>query len=124
VEKEYLKKTGIFPVMHVVVIKSELLKRHPWLARSVTKALLEAYDYAYAAIHERGAPHYMLPWLMDHVEETEAAFGSSRWWRDGLQENYHVIEKFLKYSYDQHLAKKHWKPEEIFAPSSTESFVL
>lgn len=42
-----------------------------------------------------------------------SAFGTDRWWQDGLKENYHVVQKFLEYSHSQHLAKKLWKPEEV-----------
>ncbi|KIM85605.1 hypothetical protein PILCRDRAFT_816817 [Piloderma croceum F 1598] len=124
VEKEYLKKTGIFPIMHVIVIKRSIHEQHPWLARSVTKAFASSLEYAYDAISERAALRYMLPWLQDHVEETRKAFGTDRYWEDGLEKNRHVIQKFLEYSYGQGLAKKLWKPEEIFAASATESYVI
>ena len=71
VEQQYLQDTGIFPIMHVVVVKLDLVKQHPWLPRSITKAFEEAMDYAYDAIHERSALRYILPWLQDHVTETE-----------------------------------------------------
>lgn len=71
VEMDYLKKTGIHPIMHVTVIKRSLLRQHPWLARSITKAFEEALEYAYEAITERGALRYILPWLEDHVLETK-----------------------------------------------------
>lgn len=43
----------------------------------------------------------------------DRAFGTNRWFQDGLKENYHILEKFLQYSHDQHLAKKVWKPEDV-----------
>jgi 4,5-dihydroxyphthalate decarboxylase len=67
----------------------------------------------------------MLPWLQDHVAETREAFGGDdRWWKDGLKANRHVVDQFLEYSFKQGLAKKRWQPEEIFAPSSLEAFVV
>jgi 4,5-dihydroxyphthalate decarboxylase len=78
---------------------------------------------------------YILPWLQDHVEETQKcvqvlgihigsvlanrfltttrAFGTHRYWEDGLEKNKHVIAKFLEYSYGQGLAKKLWRPEDV-----------
>ena len=69
---EYYKTTKIFPIMHVLVIKRSLQMQHPWLARSIMKAFHQSMEYAYDAIHERGALRYILPWLQDNVAEIEA----------------------------------------------------
>ncbi|KAJ7049715.1 4,5-dihydroxyphthalate decarboxylase [Mycena amicta] len=128
VEQEYFKRTGIFPIMHVIAVKRSLLKEHPWVARSLTKAFSESMQFAYDAIHERGALRYILPWMQFHVEETQAAMcgdGQEKWWEDGLTtQNRRTLEKFLEYSFNQGLAKKQWKVEELFAPGSLEGFVL
>ncbi|KAJ7599555.1 4,5-dihydroxyphthalate decarboxylase [Mycena floridula] len=125
VEKEYYKRTGIFPIMHVIAVKREIVEQNPWVARSLTKAFAESLEYAYDAIHERGALRYILPWMEFHVEETQKAFGQDRWWADGLTpQNEKTLDKFLEYSYTQGLAKKRWKPEEIFAESALHSFVV
>lgn len=71
VEKEYLKKTNIHPIMHVVAVKRCVLDQNPWLARSLVKAFSQSMEYAYEAIFERGALRYILPWLEDHVRETK-----------------------------------------------------
>ena len=70
VEKEYLKKTNIHPIMHVVAVKRSVFEQNPWLARSLIKAFTQSMEYAYEAIFERGALRYILPWLEDHVRET------------------------------------------------------
>lgn len=70
VEKDYLKKTNIHPIMHVLVVKRFILEQNPWLARSLIKAFAQSMEYAYDAIFERGALRYILPWLEDHVRET------------------------------------------------------
>ncbi|KAJ7504241.1 4,5-dihydroxyphthalate decarboxylase [Mycena galericulata] len=128
VEQEYFKRTGIFPIMHVIVVKRSILKDHPWVARSLMKAFAASFEYAYAAIHERGALRYILPWLQFHVEETQAVMcgdGEDKWWQDGLTpQNRQTLDKFLDYSFKQGLAKKKWLPEEIFAPSTLEAFVV
>ena len=124
VEAEYFKRTGIFPIMHVVAIKRSVYNAHPWIAKALTKAFARALDIAYEPLRERGALRYMLPWLEDHVEETKELMGDSRWWKDGFEENKHVLEKFLDYSFRQGLAKRRFKAEELFAPTTLESFVL
>ncbi|KAJ6514981.1 4,5-dihydroxyphthalate decarboxylase [Mycena vitilis] len=128
VEKDYFRRTGIFPIMHVIVVKRSILKDNPWVARSLTKAFAAAFDYAYSAIHERGALRYILPWLQFHVEETQAAMcgeGENKWWQDGLTpQNRQTLDKFLEYSFNQGLAKKKWQVDELFAIGSDEGFVV
>ncbi|KAJ7057944.1 4,5-dihydroxyphthalate decarboxylase [Mycena amicta] len=131
VEQEYFKRTGIFPIMHVIAVKRSLLKEHPWVARSLTKAFSESMEFAYDAIHERAALRYILPWMQFHVEETQAALcrdgdgSDGKWWQDGLTaQNRRTLDKFLEYSFNQGLAKKRWQVEELFAPGSLDAFVL
>lgn len=125
VEAEYYKRTNIFPIMHVVALKRSVHEENPWVAKTLTKAFKQALDIAYEPLRERSALRYMLPWLEDHVEETEKLMGDDpRWWKDGFEENKHVIDKFLEYHYKQGLSKRRFSPEEIFAPSALETFVL
>ncbi|KAJ7917558.1 4,5-dihydroxyphthalate decarboxylase [Mycena leptocephala] len=128
VEQDYFKRTGIFPIMHVIVVKRSVLKDNPWVARSLTKAFAAALEYAYSAIHERGALRYILPWLQFHVEETQAVMcnnGEDKWWQDGLTaQNRRTLDKFLEYSFNQGLAKKKWQVDELFAPGAIEGFVV
>ncbi|KAJ7632759.1 4,5-dihydroxyphthalate decarboxylase [Roridomyces roridus] len=128
VEQDYFKRTGIFPIMHVIVVKRSVLKENPWVAQELTKAFARSLEYAYDAIHERGALRYILPWMQFHVEETQAALcsdGNDRWWEDGLTpQNTRTLDKFLEYSYNQGLANKRWQVKELFAPGSLEAFVV
>jgi 4,5-dihydroxyphthalate decarboxylase len=124
VEAEYYKRTGIFPIMHVVALKRSIYEKDPWIAKSLTKAFALALDMAYEPLQERAALRYMLPWLEEHVEETQDLMGDAKWWKDGFYENKHVLEKFLDYSFQQGLAKRRFKAEELFAPSTLDSYVL
>ena len=107
----------------MVALKRSVYDANPWIAKTLQKAFAKSLDVAYDAIRERGALRYILPWLEEHVATTSAVMGE-RWWQDGFQENKHVIEKFLEYSYSQGLAKRRYKAEELFAPNTLESFVV
>lgn len=124
VEADYYRRTGIFPIMHVIALKRSVYHAHPWVAKSLTKAFQKALDIAQDAMEERAALRYMLPWLEDHVRETKALMGEQRWWKDGFAPNRHVLDKFLEYSYKQGLANKKHEPEDLFAPNTLETFVL
>ncbi|KAK3937836.1 hypothetical protein QBC46DRAFT_318884 [Diplogelasinospora grovesii] len=125
VEAEYYARTGILPIMHVVALKRSVYEANPWIAKTLTKAFAQSLDMAYEPLLQRAALRYMLPWLEDHVAETKSLMGGrERWWCDGFEENRHVLDKFLEYSYNQGLAKRRFKPEELFAPNALESFVV
>lgn len=125
VEADYYKRTGIFPIMHVVALKRSVYEANPWIAKTLTKAFAQALDMAYEPLRERSALRYMLPWLEDHVEETQRLMGGeAKWWKDGFVENKHVIDKFLDYHHRQGLSTRRFKAEEIFTPNALETFVL
>jgi len=123
VEKAYYARTGIFPIMHVVAIKTEVYEQHPWIARSLLKAFNESLAVAYAGLRERSALKVMLPWLQQHVAETVDALGED-YWGYGIAKNRHVLETFARYSYDQGLSASLRTPEEMFAPGVEEGFVI
>ncbi|MFH5824265.1 ABC transporter substrate-binding protein [Georgenia sp. AZ-5] len=123
VEQQYFRDTGIFPIMHLVVVRRAVHERHPWVARSLMKALDAARALAREDLLYRSALTVMLPWLADHVEETVAVMGED-YWTYGIEANRTVLETFLRYSHEQGLAKRRWAPEEIFAPGAEESYVI
>ncbi|MRH28011.1 ABC transporter substrate-binding protein [Microbacterium sp. SYP-A9085] len=123
VEQRYFSKTGIFPIMHVIVIKRELYEKHPWIARSLTKGFEESLQHAREDLMYRSSLKVMLPWLSDHVEETQRALGED-FWTYGLERNRHVLETFLEYSWDQGLAKRQWRPEDIFVESASADVLI
>lgn len=121
VEKDYYARTGIFPIMHVVALKREVVEKAPWVPRSLMKAFDESLQRMYAELRDGSALSVMLPWLHQHVNETVEALGS-HWWDYGLESNRHVLETFLRYSHDQGLAKTRRRPEELFASGTGDAF--
>jgi 4,5-dihydroxyphthalate decarboxylase len=123
VEQQYFTETGIFPIMHVLVLKRTLYDRHPWLAASLMKACEEALQIARADLMYRSSLKIMLPWLADHVEETQRVMGED-YWPYGIEPNRKVLETFLRYSHSQGLAKELWDPDEVFARNVGSSYVI
>lgn len=123
VELEYFSKTRMFPIMHTIVIRRDVYEKSPWVAQSLYKAFAQAQRIAYRKLYESGALVCMLPWLVRHVEETRALMGED-FWPYGLERNTHTLETFLRYSFEQGLAKRMLKPAELFTPESLESFVV
>jgi 4,5-dihydroxyphthalate decarboxylase len=121
VEREYFRRTRIFPIMHTVVIRRELYERHRWCARELYKAFVRAQAATYRTLEETAAHKAMLPWLTAHVEDAQQTFGAD-WWPYGLEPNRHVLETFLRYHHEQGLSKRRLAPEELFAPETLEAF--
>ena len=90
VERDYYLKTKIFPIMHVVVIRRDVYEKHRWVAQSLCKAFALAQRDTYEDLHEMGALKSMLPWLVQHVEDTEKLMGRD-FWPYGLEPNIHVL---------------------------------
>ena len=119
VEKAYYKKTGIFPIMHLIGLRKSLAERHPWLATSLYKAFVEAKAYAMKEVREINALPVTLPWLEAEALETMELMGED-FWRYGVEENRKEIETLARYSYEQGLVKKRLSVEDLFAPSTLE----
>ena len=123
VERDYYRRTRIFPIMHTVVIRRELYRKHPWIAWSLYKAFVAAQRKTYADLAETAALKAMLPWLVVHVEEARREMGVD-WWSYGLAPNRHVLETFLRYHREQGLSKRRISADDLFAAETVESFKI
>lgn len=113
VEQDYYKRTGIFPIMHTIVIKKTLYEANPWVAENLFKAFCEARDVATAKFYDTDALHLTLPWLIDHVEEAWRALGKN-YWPYGLAANRGTIDAVGRYVYEQGLAPRIVTANEMF----------
>jgi 4,5-dihydroxyphthalate decarboxylase len=102
VEKDYYKRTRIFPVMHLVAIRKEVYERHPFVAKSLYKAFDAAKNLALTKMKYTGALRYMLPWLPDDLDEIEQVFGGDPW-PYGIEPNRPTLEALVRYLHDQGL---------------------
>jgi 4,5-dihydroxyphthalate decarboxylase len=117
-EEEYFRRTGIFPIMHVVVIKREIYEKNPWLAQSLYKAFVKAKELAIRRLTTSPPLHATLPWLTDHIEQTRRVMGSD-FWSYGLAENRKVLEAAAQYAWEQGLLeRKIERIDELFAPET------
>ena len=121
VEKEYYRRTRIFPTMHTVVIRRDVYATNPWIAQSLTKAFTEAKARAYELYRQTAALPAMVPWLVAELEEARREMGED-WWPYGLEPNRKALETFLRYHHEQGLSKRLFKPEELFARETLSSF--
>lgn len=115
VEREYFRRTGIFPVMHTVVLRRELHERHPFLARSLFDALERSKRVALEKMRYMGTLRYMVPWLIADVEEVDELFGGDAW-PYGLEPNRPALEAFVSYMAGQSLIDRPVEIASLFVP--------
>ena len=113
VEQDYYRRTGIFPIMHTVVVREDVHREHPWVASSLYNAFSEAKDLAVDRLYDTDALALTLPFLIDHLEETWKTFGSD-YWSYGVESNRPALEALAQYVVDQGLAPRVVSPEELF----------
>ena len=118
-EQAYYKKTGMFPLMHLVGIRKTLVEKYPWLPSSVYKAFCEAKALAMVDLTDVNALMVTLPWLIPETEATIALMGKD-FWAYGIGENTREITALTQYAYEQGLIDRKVSVEELFHPSMFE----
>ena len=113
VEQDYYRRTGIFPIMHTVVIREDVHREHPWVAASLYEAFSQAKDLAVGGLYDTDALALTLPFLIDHLEESRRIFGSD-YWSYGVESNRPALEGLSQYVVDQGLAPRVVSTEELF----------
>lgn len=118
-EEAYYRKTGLFPIMHIVGIRRSLVEQHPWLPVNVLNAFVEAKAICYANLAKVGHLFTTLPWPVDEFEAAKALMGDD-YWPYGVHANAEVIEAMCRYSFEQGLTARRLNAADLFAPSTFE----
>jgi 4,5-dihydroxyphthalate decarboxylase len=120
VEEAYYKRTGIFPIMHLIGIRRSLVERHPWLPVSVFKAFARAKELAIEELGIIGHLAVTLPWPVAAREQARRVLGEDYWSYGNTEANRKVLATFLRWSHEQGLIAKPMEWEQLFAPSTLE----
>jgi 4,5-dihydroxyphthalate decarboxylase len=117
-EIEYFRKTGIFPIMHVTVIKREIVEKHPWVAVSLVKAFEKAKSIAYKRVaNPRITP---LAWVRTAFEEERKILGSDPWAYGLGDSNRKNLETIIRYCHQQGLTRREMSIDELFVNTDAE----
>jgi len=117
VERAYYSKTGIFPIMHAVAIRNEIVENNPWIAEAVFNAYSDAKKANYSFMRKLGWVYDSLPWYGQEYEETRKLMGEN-FWPYGIGPNRKTLETLFRYSYEQGLSSKNLTIDELFHPTS------
>jgi 4,5-dihydroxyphthalate decarboxylase len=119
VERAYFAKTGIFPIMHVVAVRDDLIAENPWLSEAVFNAYSMAKRVNFDHLNKLGWAMVSLPWFGQEFEETRELMGDN-FWPYGIEPNRKTLEALFRYSFEQGLASRKLTIEELFHPSTLE----
>jgi 4,5-dihydroxyphthalate decarboxylase len=112
-EEAYYRETGIFPIMHVIVIKAATLDHHPWIAMNLFEAFEEAKDNSLRYLSSSLKSRIPIPWSHERADEARAMFGDD-FWPYGIEPNRHTLGAFLLYCHEQGVTKRPVQIEELF----------
>jgi 4,5-dihydroxyphthalate decarboxylase len=117
--QEYYRRTRIYPIMHVVGIRKELVEKHRWLPVAVYQAFEAAKAHALEQLADPSAPKASLPFLEELIATTYQLMGRD-YWPYGVADNRATLEAFLSHHHDQGLSQRKVALEELFAPTTYE----
>lgn len=120
VEMAYWKKTGIFPIMHVVALRREVVEAHPWIAMNLLQAFTEAKRRSLERISDVTASPVPLPWVSGYAETSREMLGVD-FWPYGIEGNRATLDAFLQFAAEQGVTQRRLNVEEIFVASTLSS---
>jgi 4,5-dihydroxyphthalate decarboxylase len=111
-EIRYYKKTQIFPIMHVMGIRQEIVDRHPWVPIN----LFQAFEKSKALAMQRMENPRIVPlaWYLEAWNEQQAILGPDPWEYGLTDRNRHTMQTIAGYSHEQGLTQRLWTPDELF----------
>jgi 4,5-dihydroxyphthalate decarboxylase len=118
-EEEYVRSTGIFPIMHLVAIRRDVYDAHPWVARNLMTAFEDAKRRSEARLVDAMSPRLPLPWIAGEVARTRDVFGGDPY-PYGIEPNRRTLDALLDYATAQGVAARRLQVEELFAPTVLE----
>ena len=121
VEEAHYRETGIFPIMHTVAIRTEVLDENPWVAGNLLTAFTEAKERSLARLRDVNASRFPVPWSHELGGRAAALLGQDSW-PYGIEPNRRTLEAFLRWAHEQGVAERALAPEDLFPPSVRRTF--
>jgi 4,5-dihydroxyphthalate decarboxylase len=118
---DYYRRTSIFPIMHIVGIRKDLVTVHPWLPAAVQKAFTQSKTAAMEKLSDTSATKVTMPFVEEQLQNAQRLMGKD-FWSYGLEDNRKVLDAFLDQHFSESLSSRRVTVEELFHPSTHESF--
>jgi 4,5-dihydroxyphthalate decarboxylase len=111
-EEISFNKTKVWPIMHIIAVQRHVLAKNPWIARNLYNAFLESKRRSLERLLDPAVSRYPLAWLSNYARKMRDMFGDP--FPFGIEENRPTLDQFLRFTYEQGIAHRRAKPEEIF----------
>jgi 4,5-dihydroxyphthalate decarboxylase len=121
IEQAFFEATGVFPIMHAVAIRREVLDRFPWVAGNLLTAFEAAKQAAVARAREMTASRLPFAWAQQATERMAALMGGDPW-PYGVAPNHATLDAFCRWSAEQGVAHRRMTPEELFPAELQQRF--
>jgi 4,5-dihydroxyphthalate decarboxylase len=111
-EIAFYRRTQIFPIMHVMGIKREVVEKYPWVPIN----LYHAFNRAKAIAMKRMVNPRIVPlaWYREAWEEQEDILGPDPWEYGMTEKNVNQLTKLVGYSHEQGLIRRPIPLDELF----------
>jgi 4,5-dihydroxyphthalate decarboxylase len=118
IEAEYYRRTKIYPIMHMTVMRRAIYENDPSLAVRLSQGFQASKQLAFEDYDEGLAS---LPWIHLELEFARQVLG-----KDiapyGIKNNAATLEAATLYSHEQGLTRRKFAVEELFAKETLELF--
>ena len=121
VEEEYYRETGVFPIMHAIVVKNETLSLYPWVAMNLLKAFEEAKTNSLKRLSSIVNSSVAIPWAQEAYQRAQEVLGEDLW-PYGIEANRRTLEAFLQYCCEQGVTQRTVSVDELFPREVTKVY--
>ncbi len=115
VEVASYKRTGVYPIMHTLVVRRALIDAHPWIVRRLHEGFEQAKRNSLARLRSTNVAWLPLPWLPHLAAECDAIFDGDPW-PYGVAPNRRTLEAFLRYGFEQGVTDRLVTIDDLFPP--------
>jgi 4,5-dihydroxyphthalate decarboxylase len=117
VERDYFRRTGFFPIMHTLLVRTAVLEKDPWVAMSLYEAWTRSKQICYEEQAEWQRIHRTSLFYRGLWEEERRMAGED-FYRWGFAKGRTEVAKMLEYCFRHGLVPRRIDPEEMFHPST------
>ena len=120
-ERDWYRRTGVYPIMHVVAIRREVVDAHPWVPMNLFQGFLAARDRSLERALDLNASRFPVPWLPAYARQAADLFGGQPF-PYGVEPNRRTLERFLSYAREQGIAARPVTVDDLFPAAVREQY--
>lgn len=116
-EAAYFRVTGLFPLMHLLGVRADVVEAWPDLPAALFTAFARAKSFAQGDLLRLNYLRASLPWAAEEAHRTRRLMGPNPW-RYGLASNLPELAAIIRYAHDDGLIARQIDPGMLFHPAT------